>query len=37
MLGSGETWINGVCKEGSADCSEFEVKVVTIRPGRLKL
>jgi len=37
MLGSGETWINGVCKEGSADCSEFEVKVVTIQPGRLKL
>jgi hypothetical protein len=33
MFGSGETWINGVCKQGSADCSEFEVKVVTIQPG----
>jgi hypothetical protein len=33
MFGSGETWINGVCKKGSADCSEFEVKVVAIQPG----
>lgn len=33
MFGSGETWINGICKQGSADCSEFEVKVVTIQPG----
>jgi hypothetical protein len=33
MFGSGETWINGVCKEGSADCSEFEVKVVAIQAG----
>lgn len=33
MFGSGETWINGICKKGSADCSEFEVKVVTIQPG----
>jgi hypothetical protein len=33
MFGSGESWINGICKQGSADCSEFEVKVVTIQPG----
>ncbi len=33
MFGSGQTWINGVCKEGSADCSEFEVKVVAIQAG----
>lgn len=33
MFGSGETWINGVCKQGSADCSEFEVKVVAIQAG----
>jgi hypothetical protein len=33
MFGNGETWINGVCKPGSADCSEFEVKVVTIQAG----
>ena len=33
MFGSGETWINGICKKGSADCSEFEVKVVAIQPG----
>ena len=33
MFGSGETWINGVCKQGSANCSEFEVKVVTIQPA----
>jgi hypothetical protein len=33
MFGSGETWINGVCKKGSADCSEFEVKVVAIQAG----
>jgi hypothetical protein len=33
MFGNGETWINGVCKHGSADCSEFEVKVVTIQAG----
>ncbi len=33
MFGSGETWINGICKQGSADCSEFEVKVVAIQPG----
>ncbi|MGH8061246.1 MAG: hypothetical protein ACREO7_04435 [Pseudoxanthomonas sp.] len=37
MFGIGETWINGVCKQGSTDCSEFEVKVVTIQPGRLML
>jgi hypothetical protein len=35
MFGSGETWINGVCKKGSADCSEFEVKVVAIQAGAL--
>ena len=33
MFGNGETWINGVCKAGSADCSEFEVKVVAIQAG----
>ena len=33
MFGSGETWINGICKKGSADCSEFEVKVVAIQTG----
>lgn len=33
MFGSGETWINGVCKPGSADCSDFEVKVVAIQAG----
>lgn len=32
MFGSGETWINGVCKPGSADCSDFEVRVVAIQP-----
>ena len=31
MFGNGATWINGVCREGSADCSEFEVKVVAIQ------
>lgn len=33
MFGSGETWINGICKAGSADCSEFDVKVIAIQPG----
>ena len=33
MFGNGQTWINGVCKQGSADCSEFEVKVVAIQAG----
>lgn len=33
MFGNGETWINGVCREGSADCSEYKVKVVTIQAG----
>lgn len=33
MFGSGETWINGICSKDSADCSEFEVKVVAIQPG----
>lgn len=37
MFGNGETWINGVCKKGSADCSEFEVKVVAIQAGAIKL
>lgn len=32
MFGSGETWINGICSPGSADCSSFEVKVVAIQP-----
>ncbi len=31
MFGNGETWISGICKPGSADCSEFEVKVITIQ------
>lgn len=33
MFGNGETWINGICREGSADCSEFEVKIVAIQAG----
>lgn len=33
MFGSGETWINGICKPGSTDCSEFDVKVIAIQPG----
>lgn len=33
MFGSGQTWINGICRKGSADCSEFEVKVVAIQAG----
>ena len=33
MFGSGETWINGICAKDSADCSEFEVKVVAIQAG----
>lgn len=33
MFGNGETWINGICKEGSADCSQVEVKVVAIQAG----
>lgn len=33
MFGDGETWINGICKQGSADCSEFDVKVVAIQAG----
>ena len=33
MFGSGETWINGICTPGSADCSEFDVKVIAIQPG----
>lgn len=33
MFGNGETWINGICRQGSADCSEFEVKVVAIQAG----
>ena len=33
MFGSGETWINGICSKDSADCSEFEVRVVAIQPG----
>ncbi len=31
MFGNGETWISGICKPGSADCSEFEVKVIRIQ------
>ncbi|MGH8544670.1 MAG: hypothetical protein ACREX3_13810 [Gammaproteobacteria bacterium] len=33
MFGSGETWINGICAQDSADCSDFDVKVVAIGPG----
>jgi len=33
MFGSGETWIDGICKPGSTDCSEFDVKVIAIQPG----
>ncbi|MEO6103507.1 MAG: hypothetical protein ABIP44_07705 [Pseudoxanthomonas sp.] len=33
MFGDGETWINGICRKGSADCSQFEVKVVAIQAG----
>lgn len=33
MFGSGETWINGVCKAGSQDCSDVDVKIVAIQPG----
>jgi hypothetical protein len=32
MFGSGETWISGICRPDSADCSEFDVKVITIQP-----
>ncbi|WP_454831204.1 hypothetical protein [Pseudoxanthomonas wuyuanensis] len=32
MLGNGEVWINGICKAGSNDCGEFDVKVITIQP-----
>lgn len=33
MFGNGESWIGGICKPGSNDCSEFEVKVIAIQPG----
>lgn len=33
MFGDGETWINGICAAESADCSEFEVKVIAIQAG----
>ncbi len=33
MFGSGETWISGICRPDSADCSEFDVKVIAIQPG----
>ena len=33
MFGNGETWVNGICKPGSADCSEFEVRIIALRPG----
>jgi hypothetical protein len=33
MFGNGETWINGICRPDSADCSEFDVKVVAIQPA----
>lgn len=31
MFGSGEAWLNGVCKDKG--CKAFDVKVVTIQPG----
>lgn len=31
MFGSGEAWINGICKDNA--CKAFDVKVVTIQPG----
>lgn len=31
MFGSGEAWLNGVCKDKA--CKAFDVKVVTIQPG----
>lgn len=32
MLGNGEAWINGICRAGSSDCEEFDVKVITLQP-----
>jgi hypothetical protein len=32
MLGNGEVWINGICRPGSRDCEEFDVKVITLQP-----
>ncbi|MET0893669.1 MAG: hypothetical protein ABWY01_08895 [Pseudoxanthomonas sp.] len=34
MFGNGETWINGICKPGSADCSDFEVRIIAIQASR---
>jgi hypothetical protein len=31
MFGSGQAWINGICKDNA--CKQFDVKVVTIQPG----
>lgn len=31
MFGSGEAWVNGICKDNA--CKVFDVKVVTIQPG----
>jgi hypothetical protein len=31
MFGSGEAWINGICKDKA--CKDFDVKVVTLQPG----
>jgi len=31
MFGSGEAWINGVCKDNA--CKVYDVKVMTIQPG----
>jgi hypothetical protein len=31
MFGSGEAWLNGICKDQA--CKAFEVKVVAIQPG----
>jgi hypothetical protein len=31
MLGSGEVWLNGVCRDPA--CTAPEVKVIAIQPG----
>lgn len=31
MFGSGEAWMNGICKDDA--CKDFDVKVVAIQPG----
>jgi hypothetical protein len=31
MFGSGQAWINGICKDDA--CKDFDVKLVTLQPG----